>query len=265
MGSMVGIETLTHDGRFKAYCAEPATAPKAAIIVIQEIFGVNLGIREKCDAWAAEGYLALAPDLFWRIAEGVELDPDIPEQFKEAIEYMGKFDGDIAIEDIEATIRAAREKLGNSHAKVGAVGYCLGGRLAYLTAARTDINATVGYYGVGLDSLLGESHAIAHPLMLHIPTADHFVGPKVQKAVHAGLDDHPKVVIHDYEGLDHGFAAGPGKRRDEAGARLADGRTSEFFASSCAAAVDPRRSSASRSMRSRRGRARRGCAIRRSG
>lgn len=230
MGTTIEIQTLAHDGSFEAYCAKPASTPKAAIIVIQEIFGVNPGIREKCDRWAEEGYLALAPDLFWRIRPGVELDADIPEQFQEAIGLMGKFDGDTAIGDIEATIRAARGQLGDPHAKVGAVGFCLGGRLAYLTAARTDINASVSYYGVGLDGLLGESHAIAHPLMLHIPTADHFVPPEAQKTVHAGLDDHPKVTIHDYDGLDHGFAASHGQRRDEAGAQLADGRTSAFFA-----------------------------------
>jgi carboxymethylenebutenolidase len=230
MGSTVEIETLAHDDAFKAYCAEPASAPKAAIVVIQEIFGVNAGIRAKCDELATQGYLALAPDLFWRIKEGIELDPDVPEQFHEALDYMGKFDGDLGISDIEATIRAARAKLGDAHGKVGAVGYCLGGRLAYLTAARTDVNATVAYYGVGLDTLLGESHAIAHPLMLHIPTADHFVPPEAQKAIHAGLDSHSKVVIHDYAGLDHGFAAEMSKRRDEAGAKLADGRTAAFFA-----------------------------------
>lgn len=230
MGSMTEIETLAHDGKFKAYCAEPSQTPKAAIIVIQEIFGVNPGIRAKCDHWAKEGYLALAPDLFWRIKEGVQLDADDPDQLQEAFGLMGQFDGDLGIRDIEATIRTARAKLGGAHGKVGAVGYCLGGRLAYLTAARTDVNATVAYYGVGLETLLGESHAIAHPLMLHIPTADHFVDPAAQKAIHEGLDGHEKISIYDYPGLDHGFAAEMGKRRDEAGAQLADSRTTAFFA-----------------------------------
>ena len=99
-----------------------------------------------------------------------------------------------------------------------------------MTAARTDIDASVGYYGVMIDQMLGEAHAIANPLMLHIPTADHLVGPEAQAAIHAGLDDHPKVTLHDYEGLDHGFAAEMGNRRDESGAQLADGRTAAFFA-----------------------------------
>lgn len=228
MTRMIEIDTLNGDGRFSAYLAEPEGAPTAAIIVIQEIFGVNAGIRRKCDRLAEAGYLAIAPDLFWRIEPGVELDPDIPAQFQRALGLMGKFDADKGISDIEATIRAARAKLGGS-GKVGCVGYCLGGRLAFMTATRTDIDASVGYYGVGIDNLLREKHAISRPVMLHVPTADHFVTPDVQKAMHDGLDDHPKVVLHDYPGLDHGFATEYGDRRDDEGAKLADGRTAAFF------------------------------------
>lgn len=224
----IEIETLEHVGRFQAYAAEPEGAPKAAIIVIQEIFGVNEGIRRKCDHWASLGYLAVAPDLFWRLQPGVELDADVPEQFQEALGLMQRFDQDQGIRDIEATVRAARARIGGG--KVGCVGYCLGGRLAFMTSARTDVDATVGYYGVGIDGLLREKHGIAHPLMLHIPTSDGFVPPEVQKAMHEGLDDHPKVTLHDYEGLDHGFAAEMGKRRVEDAAGLADSRTEAFFA-----------------------------------
>jgi carboxymethylenebutenolidase len=227
MSKTIEIETLTHDGTFNAYVAEPGGKPKAAIIVIQEIFGVNPGMRHKCDHWAEKGYLAIAPDLFWRLRPGVELDPDVPADFQEALALMGRFDQDLGVADIEATIRWARAASGG---KVGVVGYCLGGRLAYMVAARTDSDASVGYYGVGIDGLLGEKHAISRPLLLHIPTADHFVTPEVQKAMHEGLDDHPKVTLYDYPGLDHGFAAEMGKRRDEAGATLANSRTEHFFA-----------------------------------
>lgn len=228
MGSMIEIETLDHEARFTAYCASPATSPKAAIIVIQEIFGVDAGIRRKCDRLAGEGYLAIAPDLFWRIEPGIELDPDIPDQLQQAFGLFGKFDQDAGIRDIEATIKAARARV--SGGKVGAVGYCLGGRLAYMTAARTDIDASVGYYAVGVDGLLGESHAIANPLMLHIAKNDGFVPAEQQAAVHAGLDGHSKVTIHDYEGVDHGFATEMGARRADDAAKLADSRTAAFFA-----------------------------------
>ena len=130
--AIIDIETLEGDGRFKAYMAEPESPARAAIIVIQEIFGVNAGIRRKCDRWAELGYLALAPDLFWRVEPGVELDPDVEPEFKQALDLMGKFNQDQGIRDIEATIRAARKRLGPG-GKVGAVGYCLGGRLAFMT------------------------------------------------------------------------------------------------------------------------------------
>lgn len=221
------IPTLSGEESFSAYVAQPDGEAKAAVVVIQEIFGVNTGIRRKCDLLAEQGYLAIAPDLFWRLEPGIELDPDIGPEMQRGLDLMGQFDQDQGIRDIEATIQWAHKEAGGK--KVGAVGYCLGGRLAYMTAARTDIDATVGYYAVGIPELLRESHAIAHPLMLHIPTADGFVDAEAQKAMHEGLEDHPKVTLHDYEGLDHGFATQFGNRRDEEGARLADSRTDAFF------------------------------------
>lgn len=222
------IDASDHEGSFQAYVADPQGIPRAAIVVIQEIFGVNPGIRQKCDDWAAAGYLALAPDLFWRLQPGIELDPDVPEEFQQALGWMNQFDQTKGVEDIESTIRAARAKLGGG--KVGVVGYCLGGRLAFMSATRTDTDASVGYYGVGIDNLLGEKHAIAHPVLLHVAGADHFVTPDIQARMHEGLDDHPKVTIFDYPGEDHGFAAEMGKRRSEAAAQLADERTAAFFA-----------------------------------
>ncbi len=229
MTNTTKIATLAGDGEFTAYRATPAGTPKAAIVVIQEIFGVNAGIRRKCDTLAEAGYLAIAPDLFWRLEPGSELDPDIKPEFDRALELMGRFDQDKGIADIEASIRAVRSELGDD-AKVGVVGYCLGGRLAFMTAARTDVDASVGYYGVGIDGLLGEKHAIAHPVLLHVPEEDHFVDKAAQAAMHAGLDDHPKVTIYDYAGEDHGFATEFGERRSDASAKLADERTAKFFA-----------------------------------
>ena len=225
----ISIETLDKDASFDAYLAEPDGAPRGAILVVQEIFGVNEGIRRKCDHWASLGYIGIAPDLFWRLEPGVELDPDQPDQFQQALGLMQRFDQDKGIADIEATIRDARRRLPEG-GRVGCVGYCLGGRLAFMTSTRTDIDASVGYYGVGLEGLIGEKHAIARPLMLHIAGADHFVTPDKQALIHEGLDDHPKVTIHDYPGEDHGFAAETGKRRSETAAALADRRTEAFFA-----------------------------------
>ena len=225
----IDIPTLDGGESFEAHLAEPSGTPRGAIVVIQEIFGVNDGIRRKCERWASQGYLALAPDLFWRLERGVELDPDVPDQFQRALGLMQKFDQDQGISDIEATIREARRRLPQG-GRVGCVGFCLGGRLAYMTAARTDVDASVGYYAVGLPNILHEKHAIARPLMLHIAGADHFVDAAQQRQIHQGLDDHPRVTIHDYPGEDHGFAAEMGNRRSEEAAQAADRRTEEFFA-----------------------------------
>lgn len=227
MTTNVTVPTLDNES-MPAYRAQPTGTPTAAIIVIQEIFGVNAGIQRKCDSLAQAGYLAIAPDLFWRLKPGIELNPDVPAEMSEALDWMGKFNQDAGIRDIEAAIRYAREAIGGG--KVGAVGYCLGGRLAYMTAARTDVDASVGYYAVGVDGLLGEKHAIAKPLMLHIAGDDGFVDKATQQAMHEGLDDHPKVTLYDYPGEDHGFATEFGNRRSEEAATLADQRAAAFFA-----------------------------------
>jgi carboxymethylenebutenolidase len=223
----IQIDSIDGSGSFAAYRADPDGTPRGAIVVIQEVFGINPGIRRKCDYWASKGYVTLAPDLFWRIEPGIELDPDIPEELQQGLALFGQFDQAKGIEDIEATIRAARA---TGAGKVGVTGYCLGGRLAYMTAARTDADASVGYYAVGVDGLLDEKHAIANPLMLHIAGDDGFVPKDVQAKMHEGLDDHPKVTLHDYPGEDHGFATEMGNRRSDAAAQLADSRTEAFFA-----------------------------------
>lgn len=228
MTSNASIPTLDGKGELPAYVVRPQTGPRGAIIVIQEIFGINPGIRKKCDDWAAKGYLAVAPDVFWRQEPGVEYDSDVPEEFQAALGLMMKHDFDLGIRDVEAVIHWLRREQGVE--KVGLVGFCMGGKIAYMAATRTDVDASVGYYGVGIDQMLNESHAIAKALMLHVPTADGFVDPAAQKAMHAGLDDNPHVTLHDYEGLDHGFAAEHGVRRNAAGAALADQRTIAFFA-----------------------------------
>lgn len=228
MSETVQIASIKHDGTIPAYLARPAGTPKAAIVVIPEIFGVNEGIRQKCNKWAAAGYLAVAPDIFWRFAPGVELNPDIEAELNEAFGYFQQYDPTDGVYDIESTIRWIRREAGV--AKVGCAGYCLGGRLAYMAAARTDIDASVGYYGVMIDTMLDEAHRIANPLLLHIAAEDQFVSAEAQAAMHAGLDDHPRVTLFDYPGMPHGFAAELGDRRHEAEAQLADSRTADFLA-----------------------------------
>lgn len=227
------MTTTNHTiGDMGVYVAAPSGTAKAAIIVVPEIFGVNAGIHTRCDRLAEQGYLAVAPDIFWRFAPGIDLDPDVEEQFQEALGYFGQYNADDGIVDIETLIRTIRAGIaGNAPvSKVGLVGYCLGGRLAYMAATRTDIDCSVGYYGVMIDTMLNEANAIANPLCLHVPEEDHFVSKQAQAEIHAALDGNRHVTIYDYPGLDHGFATEAGNRRDEAGAKLADERTKAFFA-----------------------------------
>jgi len=225
-GKMVSIDTK--DGAMGAYQAVPASGKGPGIVVIQEIFGINPGIRAIADMLAGQGYSVLAPDLFWRLEPGVELNADKPEEFQRALDLMGKFDQAKGIEDIQATITALRGDA-SCTGKVGDVGYCLGGLLAYLTACRTDADASVGYYGVSIDQMLGEAKDIKKPLMLHIAEEDGFVPKEAQAKVEAGLQGNPLVTIHSYPGADHGFAREGGAHRDDKNADLANGRTLAFF------------------------------------
>ncbi len=227
MATNTSIPTLDQAGAIPAYVAKPTGSPQGAIIVIQEIFGVNPGIVQKADDWAGLGYLAVAPDVFWRQQPGVELNPDVAEELQQGVALVMKHDFFAGIQDMEAVIHWIRRNQGI--AKVGIVGFCLGGKIAYMTAARTDIDASVGYYGAGIDEMLNEAGAIAKPLLLHIPVADHFVPAAAQAAMHKALDGNPHVTLQDYEGLDHGFADTFGARRNAAGAELADARTKAFF------------------------------------
>ena len=227
MGEMIRIDALDREGTFGAYLAQPERTPSAAIVVIQEIFGVNAGIRRKADDWAALGYLAIAPDMFWRFAPGFEADPDIQEELDHAMAIRTQFDLGMAARDVEAAIRHARA-LGAR--KVGVVGFCAGGSVAYLAATRTDADASVGYYGRQIVDHLDEAHAIARPLLLHFGEDDPSIPAEMRAAVRAALGENPRATIHDYEAAGHGFASAFGRRRNEAAAALADQRTEAFFA-----------------------------------
>ncbi len=217
------------DGAFKAYVTRPAgDGPAPAVVVLQEIFGVNAVMRGMTDDLAARGFLAICPDLFWRLQPGVDITDQTPEEWKIALDLMNRFDADEGVKDIQATIDAIRADPGCS-GKVGAVGFCLGGKLAYLTAARTDADAAVSYYGVGLENLIGEAANIKKPLMLHIAGKDSFSSKAAQEQVEAGLKGNPNVVIYVYEDRDHAFARPGGEHYDAADAQLANDRTKAFL------------------------------------
>lgn len=222
------LDVTAPDGSFSAYVARPAAAKAPAVVVIQEIFGVNRVMREVCDRLASQGFLAICPDLFWRLEPGVDITDQTQGEWDKAFDLMTRFDVDAGVEDIRAAIDLIRADPGCS-GKVGAVGYCLGGRLAFLTATRTDSDASVGYYGVGIEGYLAEAEKLAHPLMLHIAEEDGFVPKDAQAMIIAALKDHPQAVIHIYPGCDHAFARPGGAHYDAAAAAEADGRTLAFF------------------------------------
>jgi len=249
---MPEIEIAATDGagRFGAYVALPkavtpeargavvpeargAVVPEArgAVVLIQEIFGVNASMRELTD-WVAEmGFIALCPDLFWRQEKAVQLDPDAGQaQWDKAFALMNGLDQDKAIADIAATIAHARAMPG-CNGKVATMGFCLGGRLAFMAAARTDAAANISYYGVGLEGLLGEASAIKAPLLLHIAERDKFVPAAAQAAILAGIEGHPQITAHVYPGVDHAFARLGGHAWDARAAAIANGRTAELLAS----------------------------------
>ena len=224
--SLETVSISTPDGDFAAYVAHPAAEPAAAIVVIQEIFGVNAFVREVCERLAAQGYLAIAPDLFWRIEPGIDLTDHTDADWKRAFELYNAFDVDAGVKDIAATIDWVRPK---SSGKVGAIGFCLGGLLAYLTATRTDADASVAYYGVGIDKFTAEADKLANPLLLHIAEEDQFVPKEAQAQILTALKNHAHVEIFSYPGRDHAFSRTGGDHFNAEDAAKAAERTFNFF------------------------------------
>ncbi len=222
MGERVTIKGP--DGSFSAYVASAGKAAPA-VVVIQEIFGVNEVMRKTCDWLAGEGYHAICPDLFWRIEPGIDITDKTQAEWDRAFELFKAFNVDTGITDIKASIAHLRD---GGHAKVGAVGYCLGGLMAYLTAARTDVDAAVSYYGVGIDNYLGEASNVSKPLLLHVAEEDGFVSKESQAKMAEGLKG-PHFTMRTYPGRDHAFARQGGEHYHEADAKLANERTLDFF------------------------------------
>jgi len=223
------LTVTTGAGAFSAYVARPSAVAKApAVVVIQEIFGVNAVMRGVCDDLAAQGFLAVCPDLFWRIEPGIDITDQSEAEWKKAFELYNAFDVDSGVEDIAATIDLIRADP-QCAGKVGAVGYCLGGLLAFLTATRTDSDASVSYYGVGIEKFLAEADRLTRPLMLHIAEEDQFVPKLAQGLIIDSLKNRTGVDIHTYPGRDHAFARKGGEHYEAKDAGLANDRTLAFF------------------------------------
>lgn len=224
------METIqSFDGEeFSAYLALPKNQQGPGIVLLQEIFGVNEVMRGIADWYAERGFAVICPDLFWRQEPGIQLTDKSEVEWQRAFELYQGLDEAKAVEDAAAAMAYLRKHPACT-GKVGAVGFCLGGKLAYLMATRSDTDASVGYYGVGIENGLDEAANLRHPLMLHIAEKDQFCSPESQAKLHAALDANPFVTIHDYVGQDHAFARLGGAHYNPQAAELANLRSVDFF------------------------------------
>jgi carboxymethylenebutenolidase len=222
----ITINATDGSGSFSAYVAEPKTTPTGVVVLIQEIFGVNQAMRDIA-AWVADlGYIAVCPDLFWRIEPGIDITDKTDAEWKRAFELFQAFDQVKGIEDLKASVAAARTQPG-ANGKVATMGYCLGGRLAFMMAEQSDADVNISYYGVGLDGLLADLGKVTKPLLVHIADKDAFFPPEGRAAVVAVTQGHPLAVSYVYPNADHAFARVNGTHWDGRSATIANGRSAE--------------------------------------
>ncbi len=222
------VEASDGSGSFGGYLSLPTSGTGPGLIVIQEIFGVNGVMRQITDDFASQGFVAFCPDIFWRLEPNIQITDQTEEEWQQAFDYFQRFDQEKGVEDLQAAVTALRADE-RTRTKIGAVGFCLGGRMAARMALDTDVDASVGYYGVGLDDFADRADEVRAPLMLHIAEEDGFVPKEAQQTVKDTLGRSPKVTIHSYPGKDHAFARKGGKHYDAAAASLALDRTMVHF------------------------------------
>ncbi len=215
-------------GAFDAYLALPSGQRGPGIVLLQEIFGVNADMRSIADWYATRGFVVLCPDLFWRQEPGIQLTDQTDAEWARAFELYKGLDEAKAVDDAGAAVEFLRRHPACT-GKVGAVGFCLGGKLAYLLAVRQSPDCSVGYYGVGIENALAEIANLRGALMLHIAAQDAYCSPEAQAAIHTALEPNAQVTLHDYAGQDHAFARVGGAHYNADAAELANLRTLEFF------------------------------------
>ncbi len=231
---MPGTVTITTPAgeTFSAYEAKPQGTPKAGLVLIQEIFGVNQVMRDLAADFAAQGYHVLVPDLFWRQEPGVELTDKSEAEWQKAFALLNGFDQAKGIADIQATITHLRT---SGAGKVGAVGYCLGGRLAVMSVLGTDVDASVSYYGIMLGGLVPEFGKIKVPLLAHVAELDKYLPAEEREQVLAAWAGKPGIAAHVYAGQEHAFARVGGEHYNADAANLANSRTADFLRTALAA------------------------------
>lgn len=225
------IEVRGADGAFSAYLAVPTNPNGVAVVVLQEIFGVNANIREIADGFAASGYVAVAPDLYWRQSPGIQLNPATEEGRAQAVELMKGLDREQAVTDAADALAAAKSRV-SGIVRSAAVGYCFGGGVAYLMAVRNKVDAGIAYYGTYLHTVMGEASNLQGQLLLHIAEQDHLCPPEARAAIQAALaplGDRATAIVHG--GVGHAFARRGGATFDQVSAERANAMTAELLAS----------------------------------
>lgn len=198
------IDIDTADGSFGAYLSLPRGGKGPAIVLLQEIFGVNQHIRNVADQYAADGYVVLAPDLFWRQGARIELGYD-DVSWKRAVELMQATDFEKAQADVAATVKVLRGLDGAAGQKVASIGFCFGGKLSFHTAANGLVDAAVCYYGGGIQNALQRAADIKVPVVMHFGAADSHIPLDAVTSIAEAFDSNEEVEIHVYEGAEHGF------------------------------------------------------------
>ncbi len=226
MGERITIEC--RDGAFGAYIARPKTSPVPAVVVLHEVFGVNADIRRTCDELAEQGFIAVAPDLFWRQEPGVDLSVTSEPDWQHGLRLYQAYDRDVGAKDVNDTVNAVA-KLPGCTGKVAVLGYCLGGLLVYLTAVRYGVDAGVAYHGGDTEKYLGEVDGLRAPLLMHLAEEDEFISKSAQAAIKAALANKPNATVYSYPGQNHAFSRHNGAHYNAAAAALAHERTNEFL------------------------------------
>ena len=222
------IKIPLRDGVMGGYLAIPDGPPVGAIVAIMEIWGVNDTMRKHAHEFAEAGFVCFVPDLFWRQEPGVELSDGNPADVKKAFDLYYDFDYDLGVRDMEDTVKHLAT-LPECNGRVGAVGYCLGGKLCYLMCCRTDIDCAVAYYGTYIEHNIREVGNLHRPFMLHMAMKDRWVQAEVNDLLERRLSPNPLVEIHQYPGADHAFARHGGRTYSKPEADRALGLSVEFF------------------------------------
>ncbi|BAK65743.1 carboxymethylenebutenolidase [Sphingobium sp. SYK-6] len=222
------LQIDVEDGSFRAFVAYPARLPAPAVVVLHEVFGVNDDMRASCHELAERGFVAIAPDLFWRQEPGLDLSHWTPEEWEKGLALYGAYDRDQGARDIAEVITFARTLAGTT-GKVGLMGYCLGGLMTFLVTARHGTDASVVYYPGAAQDYADEAARISAPTIVHLAEEDEFISPSAQAIIADAVRGNPAVEIFSYPGCNHAFARHSGTHYDAEAAALANGRTWSFF------------------------------------